>query len=184
MVNECVGPDGRCRLGAPPTKTVSHACQVRHARTPAMGVSKLCRACYVLSHSPAAFLPFALSANNPLACFRSCDPDNFQDPADLRALPVPEEIDEEYLIYALFEREDRPDGAFLSKRWCSLEDILEHTHPGLMLTKIKEWNQGRAARESAAVSALFSQAEAELDGAGAEAMQEEGAGGARGPEAD
>ena len=53
---------------------------------------------------------------------------------------------------------------------------MEHTHPGLMLTKFKvEWNQGRAARESAAVSALFSQAEAELDGAGAEAMQEEGA---------
>uniref|UniRef100_A0A7S3ES23 Uncharacterized protein n=1 Tax=Haptolina ericina TaxID=156174 RepID=A0A7S3ES23_9EUKA len=85
----------------------------------------------------------------------SCDPDNFQDPADLRAEPVPEEIEEEYLIYALFERDDRPDGAFLSKRWCSLEDILDHTPPGLMLTKIKEWNQGRAARESAAVSALF-----------------------------
>ena len=53
---------------------------------------------------------------------------------------------------------------------------MEHTHPGLMLTKFKvEWNQGRAARESAAVSALFAQTEAELDGAGAEAMQEEGA---------
>ena len=81
----------------------------------------------------------------------------------LRAEPVPDEIEEEYLIYALFERADRPDGAFLSKRWCSLEDILEHTHPGLMLTKFKvEWNQGRAARESAAVSALFAHAEAEL----------------------
>jgi hypothetical protein len=114
--------------------------------------------------------------NNPLACFRSCNPEHFQDPADLRAELVPDEIDEEYLIYALFERDDRPDGAFLSKRWCSLEDILEHTPPGLMLTKIKEWNQGRAARESAAVGALFSHAEAELDGAGAEAMQENGEG--------
>ena len=53
-----------------------------------------------------------------------------------------------------------------------------------MLTKIKEWNQGRAVRESAAVGTLFSQAEAELDGTGAEAMQEEGAGRAWGAEAD
>jgi hypothetical protein len=118
-------------------------------------------------------------------CFRSCDPDNFQDPEQTCEPNLsPKQIEEEYLIYALFKQDDLPDGAFLSKRWCSLEDILEHTPPGLMLTKIKEWNQGRAARESAAVSALFSQAEAELDGAGAEAMQEEGAGRARGAEAD
>ena len=119
-----------------------------------------------------------------MCALRSCDPDSFQDPADLRSEPNEDELEEQYLIYGLFERADRPDGAFLSKRWCNLEDILEHTPPGLMLTKIKEWNQGRAARESAAVGTLFSQAEAELDGTGAEAMQEEGAGRALGAEAD
>ena len=91
----------------------------------------------------------------------------------MRAEPVPDEIEEEYLIYALFEREDRPDGAFLSKRWCSLEDILEHTPPGLMLNKIREWEVGRASRAKKAVGALFNQAEAQLGEADAEAMQEE-----------
>jgi hypothetical protein len=77
------------------------------------------------------------------------------------------------LIYALFERENCPDGAFLSKRWCSLEDILEHSPPGLMLNKIKEWEAGRAARAKRAVQDLLSQAEAQLGEAVAEAMQEE-----------
>ena len=79
------------------------------------------------------------------------------------------------MIYAFFEREDRPDGTFLSKRWCSLENILEHTPPGLMLNKIKEWEAaGRAARAKKAVQDLFSlQAEAQLGKAAAEAMQEE-----------
>jgi hypothetical protein len=82
----------------------------------------------------------------------------------------PDEIDKEYLIYGLFERADRPDGAFLSKRWCSLEDILEHTPPGLMLNKIREWEGGRAARAKRAVQELFNQAEAQLGEADAEAM--------------
>jgi hypothetical protein len=46
------------------------------------------------------------------------------DPADLRAEPIEDELDLEFLVYGLFERPDRPDGAFLSKRWVRLEDLL------------------------------------------------------------
>jgi hypothetical protein len=47
------------------------------------------------------------------------------DPADLRAEPIEGELDLEYLVYGLFERPDRPDGAFLSKRWVPMDNLLE-----------------------------------------------------------
>ena len=50
---------------------------------------------------------------------------------------------------------------------------MEHTPPGLMLNKIREWEEGRALRAKKAVAALFNQAEAQLGEADAEAMQEE-----------
>ena len=50
---------------------------------------------------------------------------------------------------------------------------MEHTPPGLMLNKIREWEGGRALRLKKAVGALFNQADAQLGEADAEAMQEE-----------
>ena len=50
---------------------------------------------------------------------------------------------------------------------------MEHTPPGLMLNKIREWEGGRALRAKKAVRALFNQAEAQLGEADADAMQEE-----------
>ena len=106
---------------------------------------------------------------------RSCDPDHFHDPADLRAAPIEDEIDEQYLVYGLFERADSPDGAFLSKRWCSLEHLLEHTPPGNLLNKIGEWEAGRAARATHAIASLFEAAEAEAAEAEAGAATAAGA---------
>ena len=45
----------------------------------------------------------------------------------------------EYLVYGLFERPDRPDGAFLSKRWVRLDDLLEHGGYGNLKVKIDEY---------------------------------------------
>ena len=64
-----------------------------------------------------------------------------------------------YLIYGLFERSDRPDGAFLSKRWVGLEDLLEHGGVGNIQAKIDEWEGARAARHRATVGAVFEAAE-------------------------
>ena len=77
--------------------------------------------------------------------------------------PIEDEIDEQYLVYGLFERADRPDGAFLSKRWCSLEHLLEHTPPGNLLNKISEWEAGRAARATHAIASVLEAAEAEAE---------------------
>ena len=112
---------------------------------------------------------------------RSCDPDHFHDPADLRAAPIEDEIDEQYLIYGLFERADRPDGAFLSKRWCSLEHLLEHTPPGNLLNKISEWEAGRAARATHAIASVFEAAEAEAEAEAATAATAAPIGGAESP---
>jgi hypothetical protein len=115
-----------------------------------------------------------------LCALRSCDPDSFQDPADLRSEPNEDELEEQYLIYGLFERADRPDGAFLSKRWCNLEDILERTPPGNLLNKIREWEAGRAARARNTFAAVFEAAEAEAE-AEAEAVAAAPIGGAESP---
>ena len=73
------------------------------------------------------------------------------DPADLRAKPIEDELDLEYLVYGLFERPDRPDGAFLSKRWVSLDDLLGKGGYGNLKAKINKWEASKAARAKAAV---------------------------------
>ena len=78
---------------------------------------------------------------------RDCDPATYTDPADLRSEPVEEEFDLEYLVYGLFERPDRPDGAFLSKRWVPFENLLEAGGLGNLQAKIGEWDASRAARQ-------------------------------------
>ena len=77
------------------------------------------------------------------------------DPADLRAEPIEDEIDLEYLVYGLFERPDRPDGAFLSKRWVRLDDLLEHGGYGNLKVKIEEYEASKAARKQATIEAKF-----------------------------
>ena len=68
--------------------------------------------------------------------------------------PIETELDLEYLVYGLFERSDRPDGAFLSKRWVPLEQLLERGGLGTLQAKIGEWEASRAARQKALVDAL------------------------------
>ena len=84
-------------------------------------------------------------------CRRDCDPTKYVDPADLRAEPIEDELDLEYLVYGLFERPDRPDGAFLSKRWVSLDDLLGKGGYGNLKAKINKWEASKAARAKAAV---------------------------------
>ena len=56
------------------------------------------------------------------------------------------DIVHEYLVYAWFRRLDRPGqtGAFLSKRWCSIEDVL--ASDGAVQEKIDAWEFDRSAR--------------------------------------
>ena len=106
---------------------------------------------------------------------RDCDPATYTDPADLRSKPVEEEIDLEYLVYGLFERPDRPDGAFLSKRWVRFEDLLEAGGVGNLEAKITEWNASRAARQSAAENAVFEAAErAQRSDSGSDSREDSG----------
>ena len=67
----------------------------------------------------------------------------------------------EYLVYGLFERPDRPDGAFLSKRWVRLDDLLEHGGYGILKVKIDEYEVSKAARAKAAIEAKFNRVAAE-----------------------
>ena len=83
------------------------------------------------------------------------------DPADLRAEPIEDELDLEYLIYGLFERPGRPDGAFLSKRWVPLDDLLEHGGYGNLKVKIEEYEASKAARKQATIEAKFHRVAAE-----------------------
>ena len=87
--------------------------------------------------------------------YRDCDPATYTDPADLRSEPIETELDLEYLVYGLFERSDRPDGAFLSKRWVPLEQLLESGGLGTLQAKIGEWEASRAARQKALVDACI-----------------------------
>ena len=64
---------------------------------------------------------------------------------------IEDELDLEYLVYGLFERPDRPDGAFLSKRWVSLDDLLGKGGYGNLKAKINKWEASKAARAKAAV---------------------------------
>ena len=79
------------------------------------------------------------------------------DPADLRAEPIEDELrlGVQYLVYGLFERPDRPDGAFLSKRWVRLDDLLEHGGYGNLKVKIEEYEASKAARKQATIEAKF-----------------------------
>ena len=56
-----------------------------------------------------------------------------------------------YLVYGLFERPDRPDGAFLSKRWVRLDDLLEHGGYGNLKVKIDEYEASNATRKQATI---------------------------------
>jgi hypothetical protein len=102
------------------------------------------------------------STARSLAC-RDCDPATYTDPADLRSEPIETELDLEYLVYGLFERSDRPDGAFLSKRWVPLEQLLESGGLGTLQAKIGEWEASRAARQKALVDAAFDAAAKAVD---------------------
>ena len=131
-----------------------------------------------------------LSLLNRSPARRDCDPTTFTDPADLRTEPIEAELELEYLIYGLFERSDRPDGAFLSKRWVRLDDLLEHVGLGVMESKIKEWAGSRAARQQAAIDAVFQAAEQrqaeggqESDG-GSDSGSDSGSGSANGSDSD
>eukprot|EP00966_Prymnesium_polylepis_P143289 3307575-Prymnesium_polylepis.1 len=84
---------------------------------------------------------------------RDCDPTRYVDPADLRAELIEDELDLEFLIYGLFVRPDRPDGAFLSKRWVRLDDLLEHGGYGNMKVKIDEYEASKATRMQATIEA-------------------------------
>ena len=94
---------------------------------------------------------------------RECDPSNFTDPAELREKPLEEELEQEYLIYGTFTREDRPDGAFLSKRWLALDDLYEHVGAGLVQTKIGEWETAKVTRRERKVAQIFEVAESEAE---------------------
>jgi hypothetical protein len=90
------------------------------------------------------------------------------DPADLRAEPIEDELDLEYLVYGLFERPDRPDGAFLSKRWVRMDNLLEHGGYGNLKAKIDEYEASKAKRVKAAVEAKFDCVAAERGDGGRE----------------
>ena len=94
------------------------------------------------------------------------------DPVDLRAAPIEDELDLEYLVYGLFERPDRPDGAFLSKRWVSLDDlVLGKGGYGNLKANINEWVASKAARAKAAVEAKFNRVAAERGDGGEGGMR-------------
>ena len=61
---------------------------------------------------------------------------------------------DEYLVYGWFRRFDRPStsGDFLSKRWCTLEDLVEHAGAGVN-EKIKAWEKGKVTRRDATFDA-------------------------------
>ena len=106
---------------------------------------------------------------------RDCDPATYTDPADLRSEPVEEEFDLEYLVYGLFERPDRPDGAFLSKRWVPFKQLLEAGGLGNLETKIGVWEESRKARERATVEAAFEAAEKAAEkAAGSDSVSDSG----------
>ena len=107
-----------------------------------------------------------------------CDPATYTDPADLRSEPIETELDLEYLVYGLFERPDRPDGAFLSKRWVPLAELLESGGLGTLQAKIGEWEASRAARQKALVDAAFDAAARAADRAnGSDSGSDSGSGG-------
>ena len=91
------------------------------------------------------------------------------DPADLRAEPIEDEIDLEYLVYGLFERPDRPDGAFLSKRWVPMDNLLERGGYGNLKVKIDEYEASKAKRVKATIESKFNCVAAERGDGGREA---------------
>ena len=90
-------------------------------------------------------------------------------PADLRAEQIEDELDLEYLVYGLFERSDRPDGAFLSKRWVRMDNLLEHGGYGNLKVKIDEYETSKAKRVKATIESKFNCVAAERGDGGREA---------------